>query len=109
MMIDRKLYGRHVNTSPIRSSYWAVAESIDINPHVHCGWNFARLADIRTFISILNGGIWEQRFAPGGTHDIQILDTMKRHHGNGWAGYACKLLQTSDHVILSDTKVDIRQ
>jgi hypothetical protein len=102
-IVDRKNYGRHFNTSLTRSSYWAVGEMLDIAPHVHCGWRFPSMNDAKTLIKLLNDdGLWEKRYARGGTHDVQLYDRTGYRFGNGFAGYACKFLFTTDHVILSE-------
>jgi hypothetical protein len=92
--VDRRLYGRDFHRSPTRSSYWAVVETLDTNPHAQVGWYFPRDADARTLDDLLRDGLWQRRYAMGGTHDVQP-------HRSGWAGYACKALRTTDHVILS--------
>jgi hypothetical protein len=94
--VDRKLFGRDFHLSATRSSYWGVIEALDTNPHVHVGWHFPDDAGAQTLDDLLRDGLWQRRYAPGGTHDVQT-------HRSGWAGYACKTLRSSDHVILSST------
>jgi len=92
--VDRKLYGRDFHRSPIRSSYWAVVETIDTNPHVHVGWAFPTDADAQTLDNLLQDGLWQHRYATGGTQNVQP-------HRSGWAEYACKELRDTDSIILS--------
>lgn len=93
-MIDRKLFGRNFYRSPIRTSYWAIAESMDVNPHAHVGWHVPAPHAWQA-MKLIQSGIWET-IARGGTHDIQPLTSPEE-----WAAYAVKSMTTTDHLILS--------
>jgi hypothetical protein len=101
--VDRKRLGRDYHREPAqrRSRYWAVGETLDSNPHVHAAWYFPDLEHAFVLARLLNDGIWETRYARGGTHDHRPYNNAYAG-GNGWAGYACKSLQMCDNVILSD-------
>lgn len=101
--VDRAVLGKRFNTSDQRSSYWAVVEKLDTNPHVHAGWRFPTLDHARHLVFMLDGAeLWRNRYAPGGTHDVQLYRPNDYRFGTGgWAGYACKALWSTDHVILS--------
>ena len=99
--VDRKFLGREFNRSPNRSSYWAVPETLNGNPHVHCGWAFPSRKHGLVLAQMLSNGIWQKRYSPGGTHDIQIYDRDGYVLSNGWAGYALKACHRCDDVILS--------
>ena len=108
--VDRKFLGRRYVASPDRCSFWAVAEMLDVAPHVHTGWHFSSHGHANTMARLLATGVWETTFAPhGGSHDLQVYDhDAYAPAGNGWAGYATKSLKTLDHVILpNDVKIEI--
>jgi hypothetical protein len=93
--VDRALLGRNYHKLPAasRTSGWAVVEGIGTHPHLHVGWKLPSGGDAATLAEILNR-VWRTRkFAPAGTTEISACD-------DGWAGYACKELTTSDHVFL---------
>jgi hypothetical protein len=92
--VDRKIFGRDFHLSPTRTTYWGVIEMLDTNPHVHLGWHFPNAGDANVLDEFLSGGLWQRRYAVGGTIDVQ-------QHRSGWAAYCCKALPNSDHVILS--------
>jgi len=92
--VDRKIFGRDFHLSPTRTTYWGVIEMLDTNPHAHLGWHFPDAGDAKVLDEFLSGGLWQRRYAVGGTTDVQ------QHH-SGWAAYSCKALLNSDHVILS--------
>lgn len=92
--VDRKIFGRDFHLSAIRTTYWGVIEMLNTNPHVHLGWHFPDAGDANVLDEFLSDGLWQRRYAIGGTTDVQ-------HHYSGWAAYSCKALLNSDHVILS--------
>ena len=92
--VDRKIFGRDFHLSATRTTYWGVIEMLDTNPHVHLGWHFPDARDANVLNEFLSGGLWQRRYAVGGTFDVQ-------QHRSGWAAYCCKALPNSDHVILS--------
>jgi hypothetical protein len=92
--VDRKIFGRNFHRSPTRTSYWGVIEMLDTNPHVHLGWHFPDADDAIVLDEFLSSGLWQRRYATGGTTDVQ-------EHRPGWAAYSCKALLNTDHVILS--------
>jgi hypothetical protein len=92
--VDRKIFGRDFHLSPTRTTYWGVIEMLDTNAHVHLGWYFPDAGDANVLDEFLSGGLWQRRYAVGGTTDVQ-------QHRSGWAAYSCKSLLNSDHVILS--------
>lgn len=101
--LDRKYLGRNYTVSPHRASYWAVAEMLDVAPHVHTAWHFSNHGHANAMARLLDTGVWEAIFAPGGgSHDLQIIAADGYVGGNGWAGYATKSLKTLDHLIISD-------
>jgi len=93
MRLDRKLFGRDFTKSPVRSSYWAVAESKDSNPHAHCGWSLPQPYAMRVMQFI--PAIWLD-LAKGGTVDVQPLTSQVQ-----WARYAVKAMQDSASLIIS--------
>jgi hypothetical protein len=93
--VDRKIFGRDFHVSPIRTSYWGVVEKLDISPHVHLGWHFPEIGDAQVLDDFLSSGLWQRRYAVGGTTNVQS------HYSGCWADYCCKSLRDSDHVILS--------
>jgi hypothetical protein len=92
--VDRKIFGRDFHLSPTRTTYWGVIEMLDTNPHVHLGWHFPDADDANVLDEFLSGGLWQRRYAVGGTTNVQ-------QHRSGWAAYSCKSLLNSDHVIIS--------
>lgn len=107
--VDRALLGRRFNLMPEerRSAYWAIPEQIDGNPHMHVGWHFPGDAarkhqHANCLIKLIDQGIWQRVYAPGGTYDVQPYDADRYHHGNGWAGYATKALQLCEYIMLSE-------
>lgn len=98
--VDRKIYRRDLHKSPTRSGYWAVIEKLDTNPHLHIGWHFPNPADASILEEFVHGGLWQERYALGGT-------TYVGAHYPGWAGYSCKRLRDTDHVILSPKGITV--
>lgn len=108
--VDRAFLGRHYARSPDRCTVWAVAEMLDVAPHVHTAWHFSSHGHANAMARLLASGVWETTFAPGGgSYDLQVYDKdAYAPAGNGWAGYATKSLKTLDHVILpNDVKIEI--
>jgi hypothetical protein len=106
-MIDRRIIGRDYVAAPAskRSKYWAVIELLTTSPHVHCGWYFPscdlhRASPMHAMESLLMNGAWK-KFARNGSWNMQPFQP-------NWSGYATKVLETMDHVILSDN-IDLSQ
>jgi len=104
--IDRGHLGRHFNKAPVssRSLYWAVAEDLHDNPHVHTAWIFPDRPHALAMLRFLGNDGWEGAYSPGGSHDVQVYDPSDNTYGrHGWATYALKAMQTCNNVIISDT------
>lgn len=101
--IDRILLGsRYYKRQPHeRSQFWAVIEkrrlasgqSIETDPHVHCGWKMPEPHGIEDLRRTLAGGIW-LTFARRGSYDAA-------EYKSGWSGYATKTLIDSMDIIES--------